>query len=237
MGPLIANSLFSPPLSSFSIWLYQTDLYSRSQPSPFPLFPIVNLTLSSQGLSNCVKQALHSSSLSLASNSLDAVLHVDGYWLFFLALRLFASLCPSLRSLPARPCQAYGALNANRVREEGEVKGEKRKDCLTASHGITTCRCSCPQTSHFSHSTNHARTLAILARPALSFTPSSTTSCSAAVFPRNYLFLDESTGCRGKGWLFSDWLGYTTRHPVHENYIWSGADGRQRRGEERKGLS
>lgn len=98
MGPLIANSFFSCFTTSLLLLYLVTS--NRS------LLLITTLTFRS--LSNCQSffvfpgavelcetgpLSLLSLSLSLASSSLDAVLHVDGYWLFFLAL---APLCLSL---------------------------------------------------------------------------------------------------------------------------------------------
>lgn len=44
----------------------------------------------------------------------------------------------------------------------------------------------------------------------------STTSWPTPVFPRNNLFLDESTARRGKSCLFNGLLDYTTQHPVQK---------------------
>lgn len=110
----------SASCSSISFYLSASikQIYSLNHNPPLSYvspFPIACLSLSLEGLYSC---KITSPSLppclpflSLGSNSLDAVLHVDGYWFFFFALRLSVSLCPSLHSLPAPLCQAHSILN------------------------------------------------------------------------------------------------------------------------------
>lgn len=144
----------SASCSTISFYLSASikQIYSLNHNPPLSYvspFPIACLSLSLEGLYSC---KITSPSLppclpflSLGSNSLDAVLHVDGYWFFFLlfaSLFLFAPLCTLCQHRYARPT-VYSTPPCVWVRAcwlWGRWGVRREEDCPTVSHDIITCR-------------------------------------------------------------------------------------------------